>query len=887
MEADGRNKKNENGRPPASSSSIDSHALSAAPPSSSDLASVGHRLTVRALMMEIHQLQIERHQAANVHANQAAQIGSLTTSLQDALLVQQHLQTKIQLLEYGIKLERRQNIELKAVLAGTTTAADMNEKQTNGVASHSHSASSADLVDPTLLAAYLSAIQSHSTGERSMITPQLASKTNALANAHVAASSGVFASASASTPLSTATSALPSTAIKPRSSKATLPTPDAGNGNGNGANDALSFKYESSKSPSRASAGVSQSPQQAPFKPPTLSASMFMPPTEAEIAAEVALAKSPPVVHGHLHNKDGAALTRAYSDNALSSTVNSTEETTVYNYSTGNTNTDDITTTPTNHANGSQGATTYSYGGASDVEPEGPNLNATAIDMSGVHLQLDASKGNGPLQSGHHRIASSSSAFTPLAAAAAGGAPIAGAISPLGASSSTVKQWRPRLQLRAHLDSVRCIGWDRSADSASGAATWLLSGSEDGTADLWNLTAPLLAASSARASKSAPQPVPCHTYRGHRGWVVACWISSTMGAFTAGVDGQVLQWSLPDESTADLYASHGRVAAMQLAQMKHADSVWSIDVRESAQLLLAAVADGSVAVWQTGSAAQLLRSIRRPGAEKIAPTSVQFLPKPDVNFAVVGYADGVVCVFDVTSGALVSTLLDPVGDSTPTSRITQLVCHSSNPDLVLTAHADASIRYWDLASGERVGLLAAHRGMVSSIDIDPDGVTLVSGAHDESIRVWATQEKKIRQVLDTHQTHRLKYQEVSNRTTRSTVTIVVGWSKRRSVISHLWVLTPHMHTSLFRLCAFFFSLFFRLSMAFPSIPHCPTSRVQVQMESSKFMSKHPRSDPLTQTEHTHTYCAASPPTQLMCHLHHRHQLSSLPSYNFAAPFLKL
>src|SRR4051794_31356452 len=79
------------------------------PSSSSSTAVRSTDQTIRSLLTDIHELQLERANAAAVHATNASQIAALTANLQDAIVVQQQMQTKIQLLEYGLQVERRQN----------------------------------------------------------------------------------------------------------------------------------------------------------------------------------------------------------------------------------------------------------------------------------------------------------------------------------------------------------------------------------------------------------------------------------------------------------------------------------------------------------------------------------------------------------------------------------------------------------------------------------------------------------------------------------------------------------------------------------------------------------------------------------------------------------
>ena len=77
---------------------------------------------------------------------------------------------------------------------------------------------------------------------------------------------------------------------------------------------------------------------------------------------------------------------------------------------------------------------------------------------------------------------------------------------------------------------------------------------------------------------------------------------------------------------------------------------------------------------------------------------------------------------------------------------------ASHPNLpiAVTAHEDRNIRFWDLSrlvfrknfpilksfsfSGTLVHSMVAHLDAVTSVTIDPNGLYLLSGSHDASIR---------------------------------------------------------------------------------------------------------------------------------------------------------
>jgi len=102
----------------------------------------------------------------------------------------------------------------------------------------------------------------------------------------------------------------------------------------------------------------------------------------------------------------------------------------------------------------------------------------------------------------------------------------------------------------------------------------------------------------------------------------------------------------------------------------------------------------------------------------------------------VAYQDSVVKLFDIETGQQVLKLKsNDTYDGTPSTQINRVITHPTLP-LVFTAHEDRYIRIFDLNTGVCTHSMQAHLDSVTSIDLDPAGLTLVSGGHDCSVRFW-------------------------------------------------------------------------------------------------------------------------------------------------------
>jgi len=78
------------------------------------------------------------------------------------------------------------------------------------------------------------------------------------------------------------------------------------------------------------------------------------------------------------------------------------------------------------------------------------------------------------------------------------------------------------------------------------------------------------------------------------------------------------------------------------------------------------------------------------------------------------------------------------------------VAISPDGQMVVSGGLDATIRVWNLATGEPVRTLTGHTKPVNTLAIAPDGQTLVSGSDDDTIKIWQLSSGKLLRSLLGH-----------------------------------------------------------------------------------------------------------------------------------------
>ncbi|XP_060530536.1 striatin isoform X2 [Cylas formicarius] len=297
------------------------------------------------------------------------------------------------------------------------------------------------------------------------------------------------------------------------------------------------------------------------------------------------------------------------------------------------------------------------------------------------------------------------------------------------------KTWIAKYTLRSHFDSVRALAFHPTEPV-------LITASEDHTLKLWNLQ------KTVQAKKSASLDVePLYTFRSHAGPVLCLAISGTgEHCYSGGLDGAINCWNIPNSNIDpyDLFEPD----ILNTTLNGHSDGVWGLAVLNSRQQVVSCAADGTVKLWAPHSKVQLLNTF--VSEQDGNPSSVDFV-RDEPNRIVASYTSSHCVIFDAETSKPVLRLESSAQDGVNINAryINKIVSHPTLP-LTITAHEDRHIRFWDNHTGKMVHSMVAHLDAVTSLAVDPNGLYILSGSHDCSIRLWHLDNKTCVQEITAH-----------------------------------------------------------------------------------------------------------------------------------------
>uniref|UniRef100_A0A8C6P5W1 Striatin n=1 Tax=Nothobranchius furzeri TaxID=105023 RepID=A0A8C6P5W1_NOTFU len=307
------------------------------------------------------------------------------------------------------------------------------------------------------------------------------------------------------------------------------------------------------------------------------------------------------------------------------------------------------------------------------------------------------------------------------------------------------KTWNPKFTLRSHFDGIRALTFHP-------VEPVLITASEDHTLKMWNLQ------KTTPAKKSTSLDVePIYTFRAHRGAVLSVVMSSTgEQCFSGGVDGTIQCWNTPNPNI-DPYDSYDP-AVLRGELSGHTDSVWGLVYSSTHQRLLSCSADGTVRLWDantTSPALALFNENKKLGT----PSSVDLVCSEPAHL-VTSFTNGQIGLFNMETRQLVLSLESAYSSGKPVTartpcHINKVLSHPTLP-ITITAQEDRHIKFFDNNSGKLVHSMVAHLDAVTSLAVDPNGLYLMSGSHDCSIRLWNLESKTCIQEFTAH---RKKFEE--------------------------------------------------------------------------------------------------------------------------------
>lgn len=176
----------------------------------------------------------------------------------------------------------------------------------------------------------------------------------------------------------------------------------------------------------------------------------------------------------------------------------------------------------------------------------------------------------------------------------------------------------------------------------------------------------------------------------------------------AGGEGDVLLWSMIDES-------------LQIVTRPHGSHVWCVGFSVSGTMMVTTSNDKSARIW-SHPFKQYFLSL--PHDHKVYWAEFS----PDEKTVVTTCSDGKIRVWDVETGAILSIIDD-------TSSESHCLAFSKDGDFLISGDYEGKILVRDFRDGSEVLNIQAHHDGIRSVDVSANNV-IATGSFDNTVKLW-------------------------------------------------------------------------------------------------------------------------------------------------------